>query len=253
VYTAEVLLARGQGAPYDALDVPLATESKRLADQLPDGSRVSVTHSIVHHRGAALAAGDPLSKLEELVGNGLPPADSPVPITSFDAVMEVHLPEAADPEVVVSALGGLCERLGPAVQPAKSAVVVGVNHLVIDGWGPLRLFYCLRRPATLSHQEFCDFWLGRLVEHTRRTPRKSGYRQLHADPDLTARASAAAGLAVDDVDGIALEWYPDVEGLWVASRWAADPDVPLIATEATMNDFRRALAVLTYAANDSHG
>jgi hypothetical protein len=49
---------------------------------------------------------------------------------------------------------------------------------------------------------------------------------LHADPPLTARAATAAGVAINDIDGIALEFYPE-------------PNSAMIQSETQMIDFGR--------------
>jgi hypothetical protein len=90
--------------------------------------------------------------------------------------------------------------------------------------------------------------LHQLVEHTTKTPGKSAYRQLHADPELTERAAKVIGVDIDDVDGVALEFYPDMDRMYAASDWADAPDAPIVNAENQMIDFTRALAILTYNA-----
>jgi hypothetical protein len=180
-----------------------------------------------------------------------------VPITSFDAVLEISVPDGsgaggpdAGPGDLLHAIDGLVDRLGGVVDPARSAAVLGVDHRIIDGTGPVQLFYCLYRVPELSHEQFSQFWRNQLVEHTLNTPRKSAYRQVHADPDLTAEASEAAGVGINDIDGVALEWYPDLAGLFVAMDWASQPNAEVITAETQMSDFRRAMAILTYGPLD---
>jgi hypothetical protein len=224
--TLEVLLSLIDGQPSDAFDAPLAAEAGRIAGGLPPTATTRVVHSLQHHREAARRAGDPLGRLDELLASGLPPAHTRVPVTSFDAVLEVSVPDGTD--------------------PARSAAVLGVDHTIIEGSGALQLFYCLRRVPALTHEQFSAYWLNQLVEHTTKTPGKSAYRQLHADPDLTLRASKAAGVAIDDVDGVALEWYPDMASFWSAVGWANEPDAGVIQAETQMSDFSRALSILGY-------
>jgi hypothetical protein len=97
----------------------------------------------------------------------------------------------------------------------------------------------------LTHEEFSDFWLHQLTKHTRTTPGKSGYRQVHADPELTRSAAEAAGVSIDDVDGIALEWYPDLTSFGLALAWADRPRAENIEAEEQMSDIERALAMLS--------
>jgi hypothetical protein len=244
--TLEVLLSLIDGQPSDAFDAPLAAEAGRIAGGLPPTATTRVVHSLQHHREAARQAGDPLGRLDELLASGLPPAHTRVPVTSFDAVLEVSVPDGTDPARLLDGLDGLVDRLGGAADPARSAAVLGVDHTIIEGSGALQLFYCLRRVPALTHEQFSAYWLNQLVEHTTKTPGKSAYRQLHADPDLTLRASKAAGVAIDDVDGVALEWYPDMASFWSAVGWANEPDAGVIQAETQMSDFSRALSILGY-------
>ncbi len=244
--TLEILLSLGEGQPPNAVDAQLPTEAERLVAGLPATTTTRVVYSLKHHRDGARRAGDPLDGLDELLATGLPPAHTRVPATSFDAVVEVCAAEDTDPALLLARLDGLAGRLGPAVDRSRSAVVYGVDHTIIEGTGALQLFYCLRRVPTLSHEQFSAFWLNQLVEHTSKTPGKSGYRQLHADPELTVLAAGAAGLAIDDLDGVALEWYPDLAGFWSALHWADQPDSGVIRAESQMTDFSRALSILAY-------
>jgi hypothetical protein len=60
---------------------------------------------------------------------------------------------------------------------------------------------------------------------------------------LTERAAKAAGVTIDDVDGVALEFYPAVEGLYAATDWASQPDSAMIQSESQMIDFSRGAIV----------
>ncbi len=245
--TLEVLLSLGDGQPFDALDAALAAEAQRFIRDLPPATTTRVVHSLQHHREAARQAGDPLGRIDELLATGLPPAHTRVPVTSFDAVLEVSVADESDATALIDRLDGLVDRLGASVDPAQSAAVVGIDHTIIAGSGALQLFYCLRRVRALTHEQFSAYWLNQLVEHTTKTPGKSAYRQLHADPDLTTRAAKAAGVAIDDVDGVALEWYPDMASFWSAISWANEPDAGVIQAETQMSDFGRALSMLGYS------
>jgi hypothetical protein len=247
MYTLELLIRLPDGAPPDALDEPLAAEAGRLSDRLPPGTEVRVRHSLRHHRQEAEEAGNDLTKYDGYVRTGLVPGATGVQIAQFDAVVEVTLAEGVDPELVVAAVEGLVDRLGVPVDSARSAAVLGVDHNLMDGQGALRLFVCLRRVPRLTHDEFCDFWLNQLIEHTSQTPGKAGYRQLHADVDLTSRVTKAAGFGIDDVDGMALEFYPDLASLSLAVEWANQPNAAVTAAEGRLIDFEYG-GIITYAA-----
>jgi hypothetical protein len=246
MHTLEVLLSLGDGQPSDALDAPLAAEAQRIMAGLPGSTTMRVVPSLAHHRQGAAGAGDPLEGLDELLATGLPPAHTRVPVTSFDAVLEVSIGEETDPARLFDRLDGLADRLGSALDRSRSAAAFGEDLPIIDGGGALQLWYCLRRVPALSHEQFSAYWRNQLIEHTTKTPGKSGYRQLHADPELTIQAAKAAGVAIDDVDGVALEWYPDLASFWLALRWADQPDAGVIQAETQMSDFGRALSMLGY-------
>jgi hypothetical protein len=240
--TLDVLLALGPDQPSDAFDGPLRQEAERIAARMPQGTSMRVVHNLRHHRDGALAAGSSLERFDDLVKTGLVPNATRVPITSFDAALEVSVPDDTDPDVVLEAIDGLAERLG-IVDPARSAAVLGSDYPIMDGDGALQIFVCLRRVSPASHEQFCDYWLNDLVKHTTKTPGKTAYRQLHADPPLTVRAAKAAGVEIDDVDGVALEFYPAVEGLYAATDWASQPNSAMIQSEAQMIDFGRGAIV----------
>ncbi len=242
----ELFLCLGDDQPSNGLDEPLAREARRLITAMPDGSTMRVAHSLKHHRAGAIEAGLSLERLDDFVASGLVPSSTAVPIASFDSVLEVSIPGGADPDWLIDRLDGLVDRLGPAVDPFRSAAVLGPDHLIFDGGGPVQLFCCLYRSPALSHDEFADSWLNRLVAHTGHTPGKSAYRQVHADPQLSVRAAEAIGVAIRDIDGVALEWYPDVAKLWAASDWANQPGAPIVQAEIQLIDFSRARSILTY-------
>jgi len=244
--TLELFLGLDDRQPNDSLDEPLADEAVRIAQGLPYGSRMRIAHSLKHHRDGAIRAGDPLDRLDDFVESGLVPSSTALPIASFDAVLELSVPVDTDPGLLIDRLGGFAERFGSAIEPSRSAAVFGVDHLIFDGDGPVQLFCCLYRATALTPAQFSEGWRHQLIEHTIHTPGKSAYRQVHADPDLTRRAALAAGVAIDDMDGVALEWYPDVARLWAASDWANQPGAPIVQAETQVIDFSRARSILAY-------
>jgi hypothetical protein len=244
--TVEILLRRAGDAAVTALDGPLADEAARARSRL-DGAQVRLAPSLVLDRRAAIDAGEDLTDFDAMRElGGLPPAHTRVPVDSYDHALEIRLSEPVDEAAVLAALDGLAERLGPAVDRGSSCVAAGRADTIIEGGGPVRLFYCFRRLGSLSHDEFSRYWRHRLVEHTTKTPAKTGYQQLHVDLALSSTIAEAAGVAVDDFDGVALEWYPDVEGLMTAVRWASEPDAAIIRSESNINDFSTATAMVAY-------
>jgi hypothetical protein len=245
--TLELLLARSTRASRDTFDDALDEEAAIIAADIPEGSTVGVFRNLRDHREEAQAAGNSLVRFEQLLETGLVPNHTKIKITSFDAAIEVTLPAGAAPEPLLSAIGGLSDRLGTALEPSRSAAVFGPDHPIVPGVGAVRLFVCLHRTPGLTLEEFLDWWLNQLIAHTTKTPGKSAYRQLHTDRDLTHRAAKAAGVGIDDVDGVALEWYPDLERLYSAVDWADQPNAPIIQAETQAIDFARAKAILTYS------
>ena len=252
MHCVEVLLCATPGALPNALDAALRDERRRITLAASGQTAVRIAHSAAHHRVDALRHNASIATLDELLARGLPPAHAPVALTGFDAVLELRAPDEVDPHAIIDGLGGLVGRLGPAVDPARSAVVMGVDYLLLGGGGPVQLFYCLRRAPKMNAAVFKDYWLHELTKHTSKTPSKTGYRQVHADPALSAAAAAATGLAIDDFDGVALEWYPDFDGLLAASKWAGGtPDV--VEAETRMIDFGAARAMLSYSHDPDTG
>jgi hypothetical protein len=244
--TANVLLRLKSGCSASALDGPLAEEAQKIGAAL-EGSQVRVASSLIHHRQDAERARVGLGGFDELLkAGGLPPAWDRVPLDSYDAVIELRMPDGTDPDDVIGALAGLVGRLVAVVDSARSCVVMGFEYTVIVGEGPVQLFYCLRRIPSITHEQFSDYWRNTLVEETTKTPTKTGYRQLHADLELSSRAASAMDLGIDDYDGVALEWYPTVDGFLEAVSWASDPDAAIIASESNINDFGAATAMLAY-------
>jgi hypothetical protein len=203
--------------------------------------------SLVHHRDVAAAAGEVLGVFDELVSlGGLPPAFARVPLDAFDAVLEVKVPDEVGASRLIGAFEGMVGQLGAGVDPVRSCALVGVEHTIIEGNGPVQLFYAFRRIPSISHEDFVDYWEHRLVEQTTKTPGKSGYSQLHADLDLSSRFARAVGVSIDDFDGVALEWYPGVEAFMTAVSWASEPTAAIIESESSINDFKSSLAMLAY-------
>jgi hypothetical protein len=246
MHCVELLVRLTGGASHTAFEAVLAEEGQRLSRELSGKSTVRVAHSAARHRGDIVVPRASLAALDELLSKGLPPAHSPVAITDFDAVLELRVADDVDPHRIVSVLDGLGDRLGPGVDSSRSATVMGTDHVLIDGGGAVQLFYCLRRVPEMSRAAFNDYWLHQLTKHTSKTPRKTGYRQVHADPAFTTAAARSIGVMIDDFDGVALEWYQDFDGLLTATKWAGTtPDV--VEAETRMIDFAAARSMLSYS------
>ncbi|HEY4334062.1 MAG TPA: EthD domain-containing protein [Ilumatobacteraceae bacterium] len=193
--TVIVLLAPADGA---LLTAPVDSAAAELATSLPAGSRVRVAHLL----------------------------DDPYPLGGeWTGVIELH----GDAAAIAKALDGLADRLGSSIDAERSAVVVGRDRVIFeraipDGVRPVKMYYALfaydNRP--FDRAEFSRQWTeghAPLVEHS---PYQLTYYQLHADPEATAAASAAAGFGIGNIAGVAHEEFPAKDALAAA---AVDPDL----------------------------
>jgi EthD domain len=138
-------------------------------------------------------------------------ADGPDAVTG-GADPHVHAPDAGL-DALAGALDGLAGRLGTVVDPARSVLAFGDDRTLLDGHGTVQLFYCMRRIAGVTHDEFSRFWFEQHSQLGKATPGLAGYHQLHVDPHASAELCRRSGLAVTDVDGVALEWFATIDGL----------------------------------------
>jgi hypothetical protein len=247
--TAVVLLHLHEDAQRDQLDAPIEDEASRIRAALTD-AEVRTPKSLLHHRTEAIQAGDSLVRIDELAGlGGLPPTYARVPIDPFDLAIEVKVPDDEPAIKVINALDGLVGRLGSCVDASKSCALIGTEHTIFNGDGPLHLVYAFRAVGGVTHDDFLQYWRNSLVEHTTKTPGKTGYRQLHVDLGLSAQLARAVGVAIDDFDGVALEWYPTVADFMAAVDWASEPQAGIIESESNINDFKSSRALVAYGAN----
>jgi hypothetical protein len=127
----------------------------------------------------------------------------------FDAVLEAGVPDGSAPEVLLDAVDGLGAELEDWVDPAASAALLGTEHAIVPGDGQVAIVFPLRRLATLTESGFKDYWLNTHADVGRAVPGLRGYRQFHADPELSKAAAARAGFGVSDFDGVAEGYYAD--------------------------------------------
>jgi hypothetical protein len=177
-----------------------------------------------------------------------------VQLGGFDAAVELTLPGRGRLPSLVGCLEEIRQCAGDAIDRSRSAAVAGTDVVILEGEGPVRLIYGMRRKSGTSHAEFCRYWEKRHTSVTRITPGVAGYRQLHADPDASKRAAEAAGVGLHDIDGVALHWYPSVHdfasvvalvGPLVPS---ADAPVPFreqaLSSERRFSDLTRTTAIV---------
>jgi hypothetical protein len=233
-----VLLAARAAADPGRFEAEVEAEGERLAKEAGPSAVVTVAFSLLRDTSQASQPGLDVAALNGLAASGLPPSLG-VPITTFDAALEVRGTEVSGHELI----DGLAHRL-PSTDAGSSLACIGVEHVITSGEAPIRVFYCLNRTAVHTHDSFSHEWLTGLTEHTRHTPGMSGYRQLHIDASLSALACRAAGLPAHHLDGVALEWYEELGSLLSAIGWVSEPDSKAAAAEHDLIDFSSARAML---------
>jgi hypothetical protein len=188
-----LLLAQSDTQPPGTLEPPLASEGQRVRKFLPKGA---------FHRRAFHLPDDPTQQIAHATEMGEAPG-------SFDAVFEVGA-EGATWTELIPAVQGLVERLKELVNPARSAVIAGTEHVIVPGEQPLLLVFALRRLPSLTSEEFHNYWLNKHADVGRAVPGLQGYRQFHADQKATETAAEAAGVAITDFEGAAEGYYQDL-------------------------------------------
>jgi hypothetical protein len=138
--------------------------------------------------------------LEDGFGNG-------VKVGGLDAVLQVTAPGRARLPALIRCLSEVRESAGHVMDSALSAAVAGTDVMVVDGTGPVELVYGMRRTPNTSHQAFCRYWKEQYTGVARFAPGLTGYDQLHANPQASKTAAATAGVAIHDIDGVALQWF----------------------------------------------
>lgn len=135
-----------------------------------------------------------------------------VMLGGFCAVLEVSCPAPGGLDGLARCVDGIGTRLGSLIDRDRSSAVVGTDMVMIDGGGPVQLFYCMRRSPDTTHEAFSKFWAKQHAEIAVTTPSLTGYRQLHADLDHSRVAAEAAGLPGSEINGVALEWFRAMDG-----------------------------------------
>jgi hypothetical protein len=184
------------------------------------------------------------------LGNG-------VKLGGFDAAVELTVPASQPLPALIAGLEEIRASAGHAFDASRSVAVAGTDVVKLQGEDSVRLIYAMRRRDGTTHAEFSRYWNRRYTTVARFTPGLVGYRQMHADPDASERAAGAAGVALHDVDGIALLWYRSLRDLASAATLVG-PLVPNAATpvsfreqaletERRFHDLQRATAIVAEA------
>jgi hypothetical protein len=195
------------------------------------GSRVLLPLSDDH------AGGDYGRIVREGLSNG-------VKLGGFDAVVELNAPTPTALPDLVGCLREIRASAGALIDPGRTAAVAGTDIVIVEGTGPVHLVYGMRRKAGTSHQDFSRYWEQQHTTVAKFTPGLAGYRQLHADPELSKAAAAAAGVDLYDVDGIALEWFATLADFCSAVGAPVDFKERAKSSEGQFNDIQRATAIV---------
>jgi len=186
-----------------------------------------------------------------ILQNGL---SNGVKLGGFDAVVELTIPGRRRLADLVGCLEEIRGTAGDAIDSPRSAAVAGTDVVLVDGVGPLRLFYAMRRKAGTSHADFCRYWEKRHSKMTRITPGLAGFKHLHADLDASKRAAEAAGVGLHDIDGVSLQWYRSAHDfakvVALVGPMVPHADAPMsfkdkaLSSEREFSDLNRATAIV---------
>lgn len=126
----------------------------------------------------------------------------------------------------------IAPQLAPLVKHNASYVFGARRHEILAGWGPVRIYYGIRRLPNMTRAAFQDYWGGHHADVGRRLIPPYSYVQSHAKTEICDAASTASGLAATSLDGIVTVHFPD---LAAAQKQLANERV---ATEALEDEAR---------------
>ncbi|HUP72976.1 MAG TPA: EthD domain-containing protein, partial [Acidimicrobiales bacterium] len=176
-----------------------------------------------------------------------------VKLGGFSAVIEVSCPAPHGLDELARCVEGVGERLGSLIDRERSSAVAGTDLVILDGGGPVQLFYCMRRAGDTTHEAFCDFWAKQHTKIATTTPGLTGYRQLHANLGQSRVAAEAAGLPLSEIDGVALEWFRAMDGFVSAVGGPAEYTSAAKASEEQFNNLGGATSIVGTVFERSNG
>jgi hypothetical protein len=121
---------------------------------------------------------------------------------------------ADSPSDLLAAAAKLRDGLGEGIDPSRSIALAGTDHVMLPGSGPAVLIYALRGLPALTLPEFHHYWITTHAEFGRRALAGQGYRQVHADPKLSAELAQALGIAGHDLDGAVVSESTSWDSYW---------------------------------------
>ncbi len=189
-----LMLMKSPDTDANMLEEKMAEEWERVKKLLPAGAR---------HRRTLHLEDDPTQQIAHAAeATAAPPA--------FDATFEIGGPDIAWEELL-PIIKEIPERFGGLVDIAKSAVVAGVEHLIIPGEDTLTIIFALRRLPGMTLEAFQDHWLNIHANFGRAVPNLMGYRQFHTGASANQDAASATGLGISDFDGVAQSFFKGVD------------------------------------------
>ena len=205
--------------------------------------RVSIAHAAYRVAARVPPSGaTPAPAYDQILERGLA---NGVMLGGFCAVLEVSCP-AADGglDQLANCIDGVGQRLELLIDRERSLAVVGTDLALIDGGGPVQLFYCMRRSGDTTHESFCEFWAQQHKRIAVTTPALTGYRQLHASLGHSRTAAQAAGVPESEINGVALEWFAGMDGFVSAVGGPATFTNAAKASEVQFNNLDRVTAMI---------
>ena len=189
-----LLLMKRTDVDANMLEAKMAEAWERVKKRLPTG---------VRHRRTLHLAEDPTQQIAHAAeATAAPPA--------FDATFEIGGPDVAW-KALLPIVKEIPKHFGDVVDPAKSAVVAGVEHLIIPGEDKLTIIFALRRLPGMTLEAFQDHWLNIHANIGRSVPNLMGYRQFHTDVSPNLDSASATGLGLSDFDGVAQSFFKSVD------------------------------------------
>jgi hypothetical protein len=134
----------------------------------------------------------------------------------WSAMLEVRVGDEALLAPLIQCLAGLSGRLAAFVDSDRSTVMLGTEHVVIPGGGPIFVLIANRRLPHLTHEKFLRVWEDSHAPFTiSNVPPEIGmrYRQFHNDPAAAADVAGTLGLKAENFDGAAECYYRDEAAL----------------------------------------
>lgn len=190
----QILLSKSNDMSSALLEENITSIARQCAAFLPQGTVC---------RSAIRLEDDPIRRIahsKEFRGSS----------ESFDAVFEVGA-EAGDLNQLIIPLRDIIEHLNQWIDPSRSAIIAGTEHVILPGEEPLLLIFAIRRPFRMTDDAYHDYWLNTHAKVARKVPVLRAYRQFHANEGLTQRIGKLLNIGITDFNGAAQGYYRDIE------------------------------------------